>query len=77
LHRLDGTENASKPLLKVAARSGDRLWSTSLNFAAIAELMLELIDLRTWSRQVAAVLSGEFLSGTRPRPGWPKSGPIV
>jgi hypothetical protein len=68
LQRLDGTENPSKPLLNVAVRSGNRLWSTSLNFAAIAELMLELIDLRTWSRQVAAMLSGEFPAGTRP---WP------
>ncbi|GAB3188976.1 hypothetical protein FHX75_111403 [Micromonospora palomenae] len=68
MQRLDGTENPSKPLLKVAARSGNRLWSTSLNFAAIAELMLELIDLRTWSRQVASMLSGEFPAGTRP---WP------
>jgi hypothetical protein len=68
LQRLDGTENPAKPLLKVAARSGNRLWSTSLNLAAIAELMLELIDLRTWSRQVAAMLSGEFPAGIRP---WP------
>lgn len=45
-----------------------QLWSASLNFAAIAELMLELIDLRTWSRQAAAMLSGEFAAGTRP---WP------
>ena len=68
LQRLDGTEDPAQPLLKVAARSGNRLWSTSLNFAAIAELMLELIDLRTWSQQVAAMLSGEFPAGTRP---WP------
>lgn len=68
LQRLDGTENPEKPLLNIAVRSGNRLWSTSLNFAAIAELMLELIDLRTWSRQVAAMLSGEFPAGTRP---WP------
>ena len=68
LQRLDGTEDPTKPLLKVAARSGNRLWSTSLNFAAIAELMLELIDLRTWSRQVAAMLGGEFPAGIRP---WP------
>ncbi|MEU8152169.1 hypothetical protein AB0B94_00720 [Micromonospora sp. NPDC048986] len=68
LQRLDGTEDPSKPLLNVAVRSGNRLWSTPLNFAAIAELMLELIDLRTWSQQVAAMLSGEFAAGTRP---WP------
>ncbi|MET7831335.1 hypothetical protein ABZS44_00740 [Micromonospora sediminicola] len=68
LQRLDGTEDPSKPLLNVAVRSANRLWSTSLNFAAIADLMLELIDLRTWSQQVAAMLSGEFAAGTRP---WP------
>lgn len=68
LQRLDGTEEPAKPLLKVAARSGNRLWSNSLNFAAIEQLMLEMIDLRTWSRQVAALLSGEFPVGTRP---WP------
>lgn len=68
MQRLDGSENPAEPLLNVSMRSGDRLVSTSLNFAAIAELMLELTDLRTWSRQVAATLSGEFAAGTR---RWP------
>jgi hypothetical protein len=68
LQRLDGTENIAKPLLQVTARSGNQGASTSLNFAAITSLMLELIDLRTWSRQVAAMLSGEFQPGIQP---WP------
>jgi len=68
LQRLDGSEDAAQPLLQVSTRSGDRQVSTSLNFAAIKGLMLELIELRTWSRQVAAMLTGEFGPGIQP---WP------
>ncbi|WP_159079305.1 hypothetical protein [Plantactinospora sp. BC1] len=65
---LNGTEDWTKPLLRVAATARNRLWFTSLNPEAIASLMLEFIDLRSWSRQVALMLSGDVPAGTRP---WP------
>ncbi|MCU7731088.1 hypothetical protein ODJ79_45875 [Actinoplanes sp. KI2] len=68
LQRLDGTENVDAPLLEVSKRAGNRRISCSLNFAAIRGLMLELIDLRTWSLQVAATLSGDLQPNTQP---WP------
>jgi hypothetical protein len=57
LQHLDGTEDVTQPLLGVSTRIGNRLVSTSLNFEAIRGLMLELIDLQTWSQQVAATPS--------------------
>jgi hypothetical protein len=65
---LDGSEDWNRPLVRVAATSGNRLWFSSLNPAAIAALMLELIDLRTWCRQVSLMLGGDVSAGTRP---WP------
>jgi len=68
LQRLDGTEDWAQPLLRVAARDGNQLRFTSLNPEAIACLMLELVDLTTWSKQVASTLAGDMASGVRP---WP------
>jgi hypothetical protein len=68
LQRLDGTEQWSKPLLKVAVRTGNRLWFNSLNPEAIACLMLELVDLTAWSQHVRSTLSGDIAPGTQP---WP------
>lgn len=65
---LDGSADWSKPLLRIAATSGNQLWFTSLNPEAIASLMLEFIDLRAWCRQVALMLTGDVPTGTRP---WP------
>jgi hypothetical protein len=65
---LDGSEDWAKPLLRVATRARNRLWFNSLNPAAIASLMLELVDLRTWSQQVAVMLNGDVPPGIRP---WP------
>jgi len=65
---LDGNENWSEPLLRVAATTGNRLWFTSLNPEAIAALMLEFIDLRAWCNKIALMLSGYVNVGTRP---WP------
>lgn len=76
LQRLDGKEDPSKPLLHIATPSVHRLRFTSLNFAAIVELMLEFIELRTWSRQVAAILSGEFPDGVRPWPCFAREGNV-
>jgi hypothetical protein len=52
----------------VSTRIGNRLVSSSLNFAAIRGLMLEMIDLRSWSQQVAAMLDGDLEPGIQP---WP------
>jgi hypothetical protein len=68
LQRLDGNEEWSKPLLKVAVRTRSRLWFNSLNPEAIACLMLELVDLPTWSQHVRSTLSGDIAPGTQP---WP------
>jgi hypothetical protein len=68
LQSLDGTEDWTKPLLRVAARVGNQLWFTSLNPEAIAGLMLELVDLGTWSQHVASTLMDGAGAGTRP---WP------
>ncbi|BCY13464.1 hypothetical protein [Actinoplanes sp. L3-i22] len=68
LQRLDGTENVDAPLLDVSRRIGNRRLSCTLNFSAIRCLMLELIDLRTWSQQVAAILNGDLRMGIQP---WP------
>ncbi|MEU4237733.1 hypothetical protein [Actinoplanes sp. NPDC026619] len=68
LQQLDGTEDVAQPLLGVSTRIGNRLVSTSLNFEAIRSLMLELIDLRTWSQQVAATLRTVLEPGMQP---WP------
>jgi hypothetical protein len=40
------------------------------------ELMHEFIELRTWSRQVAAMFSGEFPEGTRPWPCFAREGKV-
>jgi len=68
LQRLDGSEDWAKPLLRVGVINGDRMLFTSLNPEAIAGLMLEFIDLRTWCCQVATVLRKDMPIGTRP---WP------
>jgi hypothetical protein len=68
MQRLDGTENPTMPLLEVSMRTSGRLGWTSLNLAAITDLMLEMIDLKTWSRQVAAMLSDRVEPGIQP---WP------
>jgi hypothetical protein len=68
LQSLDGTEDWTKPLMSVAARHGNQLRFTSLNPEAIACLMLELVDLRSWSQHVASTLTGDTPAGTRP---WP------
>jgi hypothetical protein len=52
----------------VAARDADRIQFTSLNPDAIACLILEFVDLTTWSKQVAAILASDIVSGVRP---WP------
>jgi hypothetical protein len=54
----------------VAARTGNQLWFTSLNPEAIACLMLELVDLGSWSQHVASTLKGDTASGTRPWPSF-------
>jgi hypothetical protein len=55
-------------VLRVAARHGNQLWFTTLKPEAIACLMLELVDLRTWSQHVASTVTDGAASGTRP---WP------
>ncbi|AYF26693.1 hypothetical protein CSH63_04285 [Micromonospora tulbaghiae] len=70
MQRLDGTEDWDKPLLRVAAAAGNRLWFTSLNPEAIAGLMLEFIDLPTWCSQVAVMLGGDVPARTRPWPSF-------
>ncbi|MEU4383563.1 hypothetical protein [Micromonospora echinofusca] len=65
---LDGSEEWTKPLLRVMSASGNRMLFTSLTPEAIAGLMLEFIDLRSWCRQVALMLTGDVPAGTRP---WP------
>ncbi|GAB3414152.1 hypothetical protein [Flindersiella endophytica] len=68
LQPFDGSQDWSKPLLRVAVTTRDQFRFSSLNREAIAGLMLELIDLRTWSRQVALTLDGDAPAGTKP---WP------
>lgn len=65
---LDGTKDWTKPLLRVAARVGNQLWFTSPNPEAIACLMLELVDLGSWSQHAASTLTDGTVSGTRT---WP------
>ncbi len=74
LQRLDGTEDVDAPLLDVSKHVGNRKMSCSLNFAAIRGLMLELIDLRTWSQQVSALLSGDLEPNTQPWPCFAREG---
>ena len=68
IQTLDGSEDGAKPLLRVAATTEKRLWFGSLNPAAIASLMLEFIDLRTWCQHVAFTLGGDVPAGSIP---WP------
>jgi len=49
-----------KAAAKVAVRMGNQLWLNSLNPEAIACLMLELVDLTTWSQHVRHALSGDI-----------------
>lgn len=68
VQQLDGPVDWAKPLLQVAVIDGNQATYASVNPEAIAGLMLEFIDLRTWCRQVAMVLGNGAASGTRP---WP------
>jgi hypothetical protein len=72
LQPLDGPVDLDEPLLAVAATTrlvdATRFTWSSLNPEAIFCLMLELVDLSTWSRQVAWSLGQDVDRGIRP---WP------
>ncbi|MFU8871029.1 hypothetical protein [Micromonospora sp. SL4-19] len=67
LQRLDGSEDFSKPLLRVARNAGRQINFTTLNPDAFLHLALELIDIPSWVRQVALTLDG----GIRDVRPWP------
>jgi len=66
LQQLDGSEDPSKPLLQVAMRTGNTLSSTGMNAIELNRLLIELVDLPTWCRQLAVLLQANLPTGTRP-----------
>ena len=66
LQELDGTEDPRKPLLKVAMRTGNTLSFTDMNVIELNRLLVELVDLPTWCRQLSVLLRANLPAGTRP-----------
>lgn len=69
--RLDGSEVESQPLLQVMLPVGNgRAQTISMNLIELNRLMLELIELGTWSEHLASLLRNQQ-GGTTPWPHFP------
>ncbi|MGC5054704.1 hypothetical protein ACLQ2S_25000 [Micromonospora sp. DT48] len=69
--QLDGSETDSQPLLSVMLPVGNgRAQTTSMNLIELNRLLLELIDLGTWSEHLAALLRSQQ-DGITPWPHFP------
>jgi hypothetical protein len=66
LQELDGTEDPRKPLLNVAMRAGNTLSFTDMNVIELNRLLIELVELPTWCRQLSVLLQANLPPGTKP-----------
>jgi hypothetical protein len=66
LQELDGKEDPRQPLLNVALRTGNTLRFTDMNLIELNRLLIELVDLPAWCRQLSVLLQASLPPGTKP-----------